>query len=307
MRSGRRFRVLGMVLAVCLALAVGPGLVTTASADLLGMPSTHELEVLKGQLDALAEQGKAGGAQFWYVDRDTMKLELSVLVTALDPVTAAFLAVANARPELVTVTRIDTPVEPFVGRREAGVQPAAILPAAGTLYGGTKITASNGGYCTSGFNAQNRTTGKAAVLTAGHCTKAGVSNWTAGGSALGNITDYNYPRADWSSITPVDGWSLPAAVQTANGVQQISAWSTPRVGQPVCKVGATSGTTCGRVTAINVTVNYGDGAIYGLAQTNVLAKEGDSGGSVYDSSTAVALISGGPKGGGNAFVQPLNF
>ena len=307
MRSGHRFRLAGVVLAVCLALVVGPGMLVPASADLLGVPSTHELEVLKGQLDALAEQGKAGGAQFWYVDRDAMKLQLAVLTTALDPVTTAFLAVANARPELVTVVRIDVPVEPFVGWSEAAVQPAAIRPAAGTLYGGMKITASNGGYCTSGFNAQNNSTGKVAILTAGHCTKAGISNWTVGGSALGNITDYNYPRADWSAITPVAGWSTPNAVQTANGVQQISAWSAPKVGESVCKAGATSGTTCGSVTALNVTVNYSDGPIYGLAQTNVFAKEGDSGGSVYDSSTAVALISGGPKGGGNAFVQPLNF
>lgn len=306
MRSGHRFRVVGMVLAVCLALVAGSGSLPEASADLLGTPSTHELEVLKGQLDALAEQGKAGGAQFWYVDRGKMKLQLAILITAIDPVTTAFLAVANVRPELVIVTRIDTPIDPFVGQAEPGIGPEAIHPAAGTIYGGTMITASGGGYCTSGFNAQNPG-GEAVVLTAGHCVKAGVSNWTAGGSELGSITDYNYPRADWSAITPVSGWSMPNAVQTADGVQQISAWSTPRVGGPVCKVGATSGTTCGSVTAVDVTVNYGDGVIYGLAQTNVHAQEGDSGGSVYDGSTAVALISGGPKGGGNAFVQPLNF
>lgn len=297
MNASRRSRVITVLLAACVSFmaTVGP-----AAADI--PPSTHDLEVLKAQLDSLAGQGKAGGAQFWYVDRAAVKVQISVLTSAVDPVTAAFIAVATARPELASVIKIDVAIVPLVGHEPTGKQ----APAASVIYGGQRINAANGGYCTSGFNAQN-SSGGPVVLTAGHCVKAGKPNWVANGALLGSITDYDYPNADWSAITPNAGWAQPNAVQTANGIQQITAFSTPRVGQSICKTGATSNTTCGSVTAINVTVNYGDGPIYGLAQTSMYAAEGDSGGSVYDGATGVALISGGPKGGGNAFVQPLSF
>lgn len=296
----RRFRTVITLLAACLGLVAGPVFTTPASAD---PPTTHDLEVLKAQLDALVAQGKAGGVQFWYVDRATLTVHLSVLSSStLDPVTLAFLAVAKVRPELVSIDVVAVPTTPLVGY---GL-PANPQPRANTLLGGQKITAANGGYCTVGFNAQDAN-GNPAVLTAGHCTKAGRPGWSSAGALLGDITDFNYPNGDWSAITPAAGWALQSAVQTASGVQQITAWSTPRLNESICKVGATSGTTCGKVTALNVTVNYGDGPVYGLTQTSVFAQEGDSGGSVYDGSTGVGLISGGPKGGGAAFIQPLNF
>jgi hypothetical protein len=298
MNTVRRFRTVIVLLIACLGLGAGPAV---ATAD---PPTTHDLEVLKAQLDGLVAQGKAGGVQFWYVDRATLTVRLTVLRTALlDPITTAFLAVAKVRPELVSIELVDTPTTTLIGY---GRSAAGSDPRANTLYGGQKITAANGGYCTSGFNALDANNNPA-VLTAGHCTKAGLPNWTASGAALGNINDYNYPNADWSAITPTSGWSLPSAVQTASGVQPITAWSTPRLNEAICKTGATSATTCGTVTALNVTVNYGDGPVYGLTRTSVYAAEGDSGGSVYDGGTGVALISGGPKGGGPAFVQPLNF
>ena len=297
----RRFPAVIILMIACLGLGAGPVLAAPVPAD---PPTTHDLEVLKVQLDGLVAQGKAGGVQFWYVDRATHTVQLTVLRSAaLDPVTVAFLAVAKVRPELVSIELVDNPTIPLIGY---GLPAASQQPRANTLYGGQKITAANGGYCTSGFNAQDPN-GNPAALTAGHCTKAGRPNWTLSGATLGNITDFNYPNADWSAITPTSGWDLPSAVQTAKGIQPITAWSTPRLNEPICKTGATSATTCGTVTALNVTINYGDGPVYGLARTSVYAQEGDSGGSVYDSSTAVALISGGPKGGGPAFIQPLNF
>ena len=74
-----------------------------------------------------------GGVQFWYVDRASLTVHLSVLSSSmLDPVTLAFLAVAKVRPELVSITVVDVPTTPLVGY---GL-PVNPQPRANTLLGG---------------------------------------------------------------------------------------------------------------------------------------------------------------------------
>jgi hypothetical protein len=94
-------------------------------------------------------------------------------------------------------------------------------------------------------------------------------------------------------------------VQTGSSIQQITAFANPQVSESICKTGATTGTTCGIVTALNVTVNYPQGTVYGLARTTVYSQPGDSGGSVYDKATGVGMISGGSQDGKTIFIQPL--
>ena len=50
---------------------------------------------------------------------------------------------------------------------------------------------------------------------------------------------------------------------------------------PVCKNGSTTGWTCGTVLAINVTVCYPQGCVYGLVRTNMYSAPGDQGAPVY--------------------------
>ncbi|MFD0884155.1 S1 family peptidase [Streptosporangium algeriense] len=273
----------------------------TSSTPQTAVPSPG-LTALKKQLDRLAEQGKAGNAQYWYVDTAEGKVRIAVLKGPLDVTTRSFLT--TGPPNLTSTFTVDKPVTPYVATATAPLQPpmTGSTSLAGTVYGGQRITAQSGAYCTTGFNASR--SGQPYVLTAGHCRKAGVA-WSLAGQFLGNITAFSYPGRDISEITPAAGWQQAGAVRQADGsIQQITQFARPSISQRLCKTGATTGTTCGTVTSLNVTANYGDGPVYGLALTTVHAAEGDSGGSVYAGSTGIALISGGPRGGGNAFVYP---
>ena len=78
--------------------------------------------------------------------------------------------------------------------------------------------------------------------------------------------------------------------------------------EPVRRSGSTTGVHSGRVTGLNATMNYAEGTVYGLIQTNVCAEPGDSGGSLFDGTTALGLTSGGSgncTSGGTTFFQPV--
>ncbi|GLW10388.1 hypothetical protein Misp01_55160 [Microtetraspora sp. NBRC 13810] len=271
-----------------MAVALGFAPAVSAAAN-------PELDQLKQQLDNLAAQGKAGAAQYWYVDEKTGKVHVAVLEGASDPATKAF--IGTGRSGLVETHTVSAPVTAYVGGRSA-----PRLATQQVVHGGQRIDGGNA-YCTTGFNLV--VDGQPRTLTAGHCQKFSQT-WDLGGVRLGEITSHEYPGRDIAFITRAADWEAPAAVRQADGsIQQITAQARPTLNQSVCKTGATSGTTCGTVTALDVTVNYGDGPVYGLAQTTAYAAPGDSGGSVYSTSTALALVSGGPQNGGNAFVYPI--
>jgi hypothetical protein len=92
--------------------------------------------------------------------------------------------------------------------------------------------------------------------------------------------------------------------------QGIYGPGTAYVGQAVCRSGVTTGVRCGTVTALNQTVNYATGVVYGLIRTNICAEAGDSGGSLYVASTGTILgiLSGGSgncTSGGTTYYQPI--
>ena len=96
---------------------------------------------------------------------------------------------------------------------------------------------------------------------------------------------------------------------SAVGSQHITSAANPSVGQTVTRRGSTTGVHSGKVTALNQTVNYGNGDIVsGLIKTTVCAEPGDSGGPLYAGSTALGLTSGGSgdcTSGGTTFFQPV--
>ncbi|MCG5218625.1 S1 family peptidase [Streptosporangium soli] len=291
------------ILAIAVTIIVG-GLGVPPASAAAATGTAPELEALKQRLDRLAEQGKAGKAQYWYIDTAARKVHVAVLRGGADLATTSFLEAG--RPGLTVTRMIAAPVTPFVGTTKGTTKPGTTKPgtatrAAPTVYGGQQITAGDV-YCSTGFNVDRG--GRMRTLTAGHCRKLSVS-WNLDGRRFGDITAYNYPGGDVSEITPEADWQLASAVRRSDGsIQPINSLGRPSLNQRLCKTGATTGTTCGVVTALDVTVNYGDGPVYGLAQTTVQAGPGDSGGSVYDSTRAIALISGGPRGGGESFVYP---
>ena len=101
----------------------------------------------------------------------------------------------------------------------------------------------------------------------------------------------------------------PSAVDLYNGsTQEITSAATPTVGQAVQRSGSTTQVHDGTVTGLDATVNYQEGSVSGLIQTDVCAEPGDSGGALFDGESAIGLTSGGSgdcSAGGETFFQPV--
>jgi streptogrisin D len=166
----------------------------------------------------------------------------------------------------------------------------------GVVLGGDSI---NDGkiVCSAGFNVVQGDVHY--LLTAGHCT-AGLPVW----SGIGPSVVSAFPNTDYGVIQD-DSAVGPGAVDLFDGTsQQITAAGTATVDEQVCASGQTTHVTCGEVTAVDQTVDYGDGdVVHGLIETDVHTDHGDSGGSLFDGSVGLGMVSGGD--GTTDFFQPL--
>ena len=174
------------------------------------------------------------------------------------------------------------------------------------ISGGEAIVGSGGGRCSLGFNVTDGSTDY--FLTAGHCTDA-ISQWfTSGGSYIGPTVGSSFPGNDYGIVRHDGGVPHPGTVYLYPGTQDITSAGSAFVGQAVERSGSTTGLHDGFVEALNVTVTYPEGTVGGLIQTDVCAEPGDSGGSLFDGSTALGLTSGGSGNctfGGTTFFQPV--
>jgi streptogrisin D len=195
-------------------------------------------------------------------------------------------AVTNRFPSLVTIERAD-------GKFTTNIS------------GGEAITGS-GGRCSLGFNVTDGSTDY--FLTAGHCTNS-ISEWfTGGGVFIGPTVGSSFPGNDYGIVRHDGGVPHPGDVYLYPGSQDITSAATAYVNEHVVRSGSTTGVDDGFVQALNVTVTYPQGTVGGLIQTNVCAEPGDSGGSLFDGSTAIGLTSGGSgncTSGGTTFFQPV--
>jgi streptogrisin D len=93
-----------------------------------------------------------------------------------------------------------------------------------------------------------------------------------------------------------------------DGSQPITGAADAFVGEQVTRSGSTSHVHSGSVQATDATVNYAEGTVFGLIQTDVCAEGGDSGGALFDGTAAIGLTSGGSgdcTSGGQTFFQPV--
>ena len=173
------------------------------------------------------------------------------------------------------------------------------------LRGGVSLTRNTSsfhqiGECSTGFKALAN--GNRYILTAGHCA-ALFSSWGSEDASetfhpIGGVAEYKFPGGDWARITANGSsywdWS-PWPSQVAHYWEDqerpinYEAWSY--LGQYVCHSGTQSGTSCGGVSALDVTAPYGVNHLTEV--TGVCAMAGDSGGPVFAGSTALGLLSGG--------------
>ncbi|MER6013215.1 S1 family peptidase [Streptomyces bluensis] len=171
-----------------------------------------------------------------------------------------------------------------------------------------------GARCSLGFNVTN-SEGNPAFLTAGHCGVA-AAEWSEeeNGAPVGTVDAQTatFPGAGDFALVNYDDPATQAAsaVDTGDGqLVEITQAAEATVGQQVIRMGSTTGLSDGEVTGLNATVNYPEGTVTGLIQTNVCAEPGDSGGSLFTADgSAIGLTSGGSGDctiGGETFFQPV--
>ncbi|MFJ5224812.1 S1 family peptidase [Streptomyces sp. NPDC088400] len=163
--------------------------------------------------------------------------------------------------------------------------------------------------CSLGFNVVKD--GEPAFLTAGHCTES-IDSWTdSDGADLGTTEVSNFPEADFGLVKYTDtSAEAPSEVNLYDGTsQEITQAGEATVGQQVTRSGSTTQVHDGEVTGLDATVNYGNGdVVNGLIETTVCAEPGDSGGALFEDTTALGLTSGGSgdcTSGGTTFFQPV--
>ncbi len=180
-----------------------------------------------------------------------------------------------------------------------------------TRLNGAEPILSTAGRCSAGFNVTDGTSDF--ILTAGHCGPTG-SVWFGdrpGDGQVGRTVAGSFPGDDFSLVEYANGKAGDGAdvvaVGDGKGVR-ITGAGEPAVGQRVFRSGSTSGLRDGRVTALDATVNYPEGTVTGLIETDVCAEPGDSGGPMFSEGVALGVTSGGSGDcakGGTTFFQPL--
>ncbi|MFG2333997.1 S1 family peptidase [Streptomyces sp. NPDC048604] len=228
---------------------------------------------------------------------------------AVDPRTNQILVTAD---RTVTGQRWDT-VENAV--RSLGDGVARIQKSKGEfkpfIEGGDAIFG-GGSRCSLGFNVTTQD-GRPGFLTAGHCGVA-VEQWSEqqNGQPIATVQEAVFPgEGDFALVTYDDpNVQAPSAVDIGDGeTVEIRQAADAAVGLQVFRMGSTTGLRDGQVTGLNATVNYPEGTVSGLIQTDVCAEPGDSGGALFTrDGNAIGLTSGGSgdcTSGGETFFQPV--
>jgi streptogrisin D len=277
-----------------LALAAGAvALATTvaaAPASAAAGPTAPSAAQVAAARASLERSARLPGTA-WAVDEASHQVVVSVFDNAGAATTAMISALADRSSGAIRVQHENG----TLSRRIAGGD---------AIYGGQYR-------CSLGFNVRNGA-GAYYFLTAGHCGNI-ASTWFANSShstVLGSTAASSFPGNDYALVRYTStSVSHPGAVDLHNGSsQEITTAADARVGEHVTRSGSTSGVHSGTVQALNATVNYAEGTVTGLIKTNVCAEGGDSGGSLFDGSTALGLTSGGSgncTSGGTTFFQPV--
>ncbi|MCX4579695.1 S1 family peptidase [Streptomyces sp. NBC_01571] len=192
---------------------------------------------------------------------------------------------------------------------------ATVKKSAGTFKtfvdGGDAIFG-GGARCSLGFNV-TAGDGSPAFLTAGHCGVA-AKQWSDAqdGAPIATVDQATFPGDGDFSLVKYDDPNTQAnsVVNVGNGqTVAINQAADAAVGQQVFRMGSTTGLNDGNVTGLDATVNYPEGTVTGLIQTDVCAEPGDSGGSLFtQDGSAIGLTSGGSGDctvGGETFFQPV--
>ncbi|MFG1816047.1 S1 family peptidase [Kribbella sp. NPDC049174] len=240
--------------------------------------TADQLNAVQAELNRLATGSSAGKVRSWYVDPISGTVVVTVPKGARDAITERFVERAKANGDQVTVRtvsgRVTTTADDF------------------SLRGGMKVDKNTGYVCSLGFNART-TKGTRIFLTAGHCT-AGKPSFSRNGYVLGNTRTSSFPGNDFGTVGVIDGWDQQGYIEGwGAGNVAVKGIANATIGSTLCKSGKSTGWTCGKIVARNVTVNYGSNKVVrGLFQHTACVEGGDSGGANMTGNYAQGITSG---------------
>lgn len=213
------------------------------------------------------------GLQSWGIDLPNNRVVVTVSPGAtLDVV------------DFVAATGVDTDALHFeVSEHE----PSTLI----NIYGGIRY---NG--CSIGFPVTRGST--KGFVTAGHCGSVGTQV-RINNVLVGSFQRSDFPGADaaWATVRSGDTLFNRVWQYSGSSTYAVTGSQEALIGAAVCRSGFRTGWRCGTLTRNNVTVNYGQGAVNGLRESNACAGQGDSGGSwVASYNQAQGVTSGGALG-----------
>lgn len=240
--------------------------------------TAEQLFAVQAQLDHVALSSTAGQVKSWYVDPITGTVVVSVPTGARDSITKRFLRKALANGDKVTLRR--SPGRVTTTDEQFG------------LLGGYQVDKNTGYTCSLGFNATT-SDGARIFVTAGHCT-AGKPSFSRNGYIIGNTRSSSFPGNDFGTVSVIEGWDQQGRVERWGATDvQVRGTADAMVGSDLCKSGKSTGWTCGKIVARNVTVNYGNNKVVrGLIEHTACVEVGDSGGANMTGDYAQGITSG---------------
>ncbi|MER7056483.1 S1 family peptidase [Streptomyces sp. NPDC000351] len=277
------------------------------------------VNVVPGDDDQVVARARKAGAEVREVGNSmgelsggarTLRSEATIPGTswALDPRTNKILVTADSTVTGAKWDRLESTVESL------GPGMATLKKSAGTFktfVSGGDAVFGGGGRCSLGFNV-TAGDGSPAFLTAGHCGVAD-DQWSdvQGGQPIATVDQTVFPgEGDFALVRYDDpATEAPSEVDLGDQTVRISRAAEATVGQRVFRMGSTTGLADGQILGLDATVNYPEGTVTGLIQTDVCAEPGDSGGSLFtQDGLATGLTSGGSGDcavGGETFFQPV--
>jgi len=260
--------------------------VRATGAEATIVPNTAAaLDATKAAIDAQAGSAAPAAITGWHVDVKASTVVVNVLKGSTGVEVQSFLDTARSAGPVSVVETTEAP------------RPLANIVGGNAYYIG-------GGRCSIGFGVSG------GFVSAGHCGSAGDAVQDAGGAAMGTFAGSTFPGSDYSYVETTSGFTPTSTVNGyGSGDVTVAGSQESGVGASICRSGSTTGWHCGEVQALNQTVNYAEGTVNGLTQTNACAEPGDSGGSWVSGNQAQGVTSGGSgncSSGGTTYFQPVN-
>ncbi|MEU1268832.1 alpha-lytic protease prodomain-containing protein [Streptomyces sp. NPDC005799] len=248
----------------------------------------NDLRTAQSKLDKAAAHRIAANTPVWYTDARTNRV---VVEARSRSAAAAFVKAAGVSADRIRV-------------RVTADRPRLLKD----LVGGDAYYINGTARCSIGFSVTKGTT--QGFATAGHCGRPGAKTTGFDQTNQGTFQASTFPGKDMAWVGVNANWTATPDVKADNGqTVQVAGSAEALIGASVCRSGSTSGWHCGTIQQTDATVNYAEGTVNGLTQTDVCAEPGDSGGPYISGAQAQGTTSGGSGDctrGGTTFFQPIN-